>query len=219
VIFRARPRRRQSLYLVTAALLAMAGLACKAQPPKLTHSFSETFDRADLGPGWNDTGGGYQIQDGHLRIKGAYNHPLWLRQALPHDVKVEFDATSHSGSGDIKFELFGDGVTFDPDRGGYLASGYVLIFGGWGNSLSVICRENEHNEGVKAKRDDTRVEPGKTYHFSVSRKGGTLDWKIDGQHFLSWTDPSPFYGPENAYFGFNNWDADVHYDNLHISPL
>ena len=216
---RARPAGRNTFYLLTLAIGATVGFGCKVEAPMITEPFADTFDRAEVGPAWNDTGGGYQIKDGTLRIQGAYNHPLWLRKALPHDVTVEFDATSHSASGDIKFELFGDGVTFDPDKGGYMASGYVLIFGGWSNSLSVICRQNEHNEGVKAKRDDIRVEPGKTYHFEVSRKGGTIDWKIDGQPFLSWTDPSPFYGPENSFLGFNNWDADVRYDNLRISPL
>ena len=61
---------------------------------------------------------------------------------------------SKSPTGDIKLELFGDGESFDPDKGTYVSTGYVFIFGGWQNSLSVICRNNEHDDGRKAARAD-----------------------------------------------------------------
>ncbi|MDX2019091.1 MAG: hypothetical protein SF187_02545 [Deltaproteobacteria bacterium] len=192
--------------------------ACKAKVAQITAPFTETFDRSEVGPTWFDTGGGYTLVDGAVRAQGAFNHPLWLRKRMPRDFILELDATAMTAVGDIKIEICGDGESFDPDKGGYMATGYVLVFGGWRNSLSVIARENEHDEGRKAERGDLKVEPGRKYHFTVTRKGGVIDWQIDGKPFLSWTDPSPFEGSAHEYFAFNNWDADVRFDNLSIRP-
>jgi hypothetical protein len=191
---------------------------CKPKMPQIVAPMQEDFERAELGPSWLDTGGGYSIIEGAVQAKGAYNHPLWLRKRLPKDAIIEFDATAMTPIGDIKVELYGDGESFDPDKGGYMATGYVLVFGGWRNSLSVIARENEHDEGRKAQRPDMRVEPNRKYHFTITRKNGTIDWKLDGQPFLAWTDPAPFEGASHEYFGLNNWDADVRFDNLSIRP-
>ena len=194
---------------------------CLPRRPKdeaISGLFSDTFDRAELGPTWRDTGGDYRIVDGRLAAHNAYNHPAWLRKRLPQDVVIELDAQSRSPAGDIKIELFGDGTSFDPDRGGYTSTGYVLIFGGWHNSLSVICRNNEHDEGRKASRGDRPVEMNRTYHFAVTRKDGGIDWRIDGAPFLSWTDPQPLAGAGHEYFAVNDWEAEVAFDNLSIRP-
>lgn len=191
--------------------------SCRPKDDAPAGPFNDAFDRAELGPNWRDTGGGYGINDGKLVAAKAYNHPLWLRKRLPVDVSLEIDVQSMSPSGDIKLEIFGDGESFDPDRGGYVSTGYVLIFGGWGNSLSVICRNNEHDEGRKASRADRRVEPGRSYHFQITRKGGLIDWRVDGQPFLTWTDPAPLLGRGHEYLALNDWEAEVRFDNLSIA--
>ena len=92
----------------------------------LSQPFSDGFDRSELGSDWNNTGADYQTAGGALKIQGAHNHPLWLRRKLPANVVVELDATSRSPSGDLKVELMGDGVSFDPDQGRYDNTGYTL---------------------------------------------------------------------------------------------
>lgn len=196
---------------------ALAGCRAKA-PPVLNERFADSFERPELGGDWRDTGGDYRVADGKLVARNAYNHPLWLRKRLPHDVAIEIDVQSRSAVGDIKLELFGDGESFDPDRGGYVSTGYVFIFGGWQNSLSVICRNNEHDQGRKSSRSDMRVEPGRTYHFTITRKGGHLDWRIDGAPFLAWTDPAPLTGHGHEYLAVNDWEAEVLFDNISIAP-
>jgi hypothetical protein len=200
------------------ALMSAATSGCRVKEEAITATFTDSFDRSELGPTWRDTGGNYRIADGQLAAGGAYNHPAWLRKRLPRDVVLEFDVQSRSPAGDIKIELFGDGESFDPDRGGYVSTGYMFIFGGWNNSLSVICRNNEHDEGRKASRADRRVEVGRSYHWAITRKGGTLDWKIDGAPFLAWTDPEPLAGSGHEYLAVNNWEAEVRFDNLVIRP-
>jgi Farnesoic acid 0-methyl transferase len=201
-----------------AGLVLIAGSGCRAKDPTITAPFRDDFERAELGPSWKATGPEYHISGGKLSIANAYNHPAWLRRKLPRDVVIEMDAVSRSPAGDIKIELYGDGESFDPDKGGYTSTGYVLIFGGWHNSLSVICRNNEHDDGRKAQRTTPAVEPGRTYRFTVTRRGGAIDWKIDGQPFLSWVDPTPLMGEGHEYLAVNDWESDVSFDNLEIRP-
>ena len=199
-------------------MMAVGACRSKAEAPP-AGPFADTFERGAPGEDWHDTGGGYAITDGKLVARRAYNHPLWSRKRLPRDAAIDLDVQSRSDSGDIKLELYGDGASFDPDRGGYISTGYVLIFGGWHNSLSVICRNNEHDEGRKASRSDVRVQPGRTYHFAITRKGGLIDWRIDGQPFLSWNDPEPLAGREHDSLALNDWEAEVLFDNLSVAPV
>ena len=214
-------RRRTRIALIGSLALATPA-ACRARQAAVSAPATATFDdfqREGLGPDWLDTGGGYRISGGKLLAHNGYNHPAWLKKPLPRNVAIDVDVQSNSPAGDIKVELFGDGHSFDPDRGGYVSTGYVLIFGGWHNSLSVICRNNEHDEGRKVTRTEPRVVPGQTYPFSITRQDGRIDWKIDGAPFLAWTDPAPLGGPEHAFFAVNDWEADVSFDNLSIKPL
>ena len=84
------------------------------------------------------TGGLWRTLGGELLSPGVKNNPLWLKAKLPQNVAVEFDARSMSPEGDVKVEIFGDGTDH--------ASGYVLIQGGWNNSLSIIARLDEHGQ-------------------------------------------------------------------------
>ena len=185
--------------------------------------FSETFDRAELGPDWLDTGNTARIKDGKLNLVNAHNHPVWLRRKLPRNVQIDFDAVSRSPAGDLKIELFGDGESFDPDKGRYDPTSYMIVMGGWHNSKSIISRLGEHDEAVKAARDRQGAEPlvtlGRSYHFTITRRGGLIDWKIDGAPYLSWDDPEPLAGPGHEFFAVNDWEADVSFDNLTIRPL
>jgi hypothetical protein len=201
-------------------LLAFASLAlgCKAKTLALTGPFTDNFERATVGSDWNNTGADYKTTGGKLSIAGAHNHPLWLRRKLPFNVVVELDATSNSPDGDLKIELMGDGESFDPDRGRYDPTGYMFVFGGWQNSLSIVGKLGEHDAAVKASRATPKVQPGQTYHWTITKRGGFIDWKIDGHPFLQVFDPQPLGGPGHEFFGINNWETDVSYDNLLIRP-
>jgi hypothetical protein len=176
--------------------------------------FEDRFDRERIGPDWWSAGGHWQLRDGELWSPGARNNPLWLRMRLPRDVAIEFEARSETAAGpragDIKLEVFGDGRDH--------ASGYVLIFGGWGNQVSAIARRDEHGADRQERRD-RRVEPGRTYHMRVERKGNALRWLVDGEPFLAFEDPAPLEGKGHDRLGFSSWDADLVFDDLRIEPL
>jgi hypothetical protein len=208
-------------------LLCLLAAAC-AGDPELKAPFADDFERGEIGNDWKNTGGPYEIKGGKLSFQNAHNHPLWLKRRLPHDVRIDFDCTSYSPDGDLKVEFFGDGETFQSEEAVrkdeiYVASGYVAIFGGWRNSRSVLVRENEHEwqfqPGKAPIRMAPRVEPGKTYHWTLTRRGGRIEWMIDGQPFLQRDDPAPLAGKGHDHFGFNGWEAPVTFDNLRISPL
>jgi hypothetical protein len=211
-----------AVIVVGASLLAVSP-GCKPRIPTIEAPFSDTFDRADLGPDWHDTSRSAKIKDGMLNLVGAHNHPVWLRRKLPRNVQIDFDAVSRSPAGDLKVEIFGDGESFDPDKGRYDPTSYMIVFGGWNNSKSIISRLGEHDEAVKASFDRVGAEPlvlpGQTYHFTITRRGGLIEWKLNGQPYLSWTDPQPLEGAGHEFFAINDWEADVSFDNLTIRPV
>src|SRR3954465_15233977 len=123
--------------------------ACKVKdPPPVTETWTDTFDRGEIGADYWATGKGYQVAGGALSAHGAHNHPLWLRKKLPHDVQIDLDVWSTEARGDIKIEVFGDGHSYDPDGGRYTATGYEVIFGGWYNTKSIIARLDEHGSDM-----------------------------------------------------------------------
>jgi len=185
-----------------------------APAPVARLPYGDDFERTELGGDWFTTGGHWRILKGELWAPEAKNNPLWLKMKLPRDVAVEFDARSETAGGgrpgDIKFEIFGNGRDH--------ASGYVCVFGGWGNQISVIARQDEHGADRKERRD-VKVEPGRTYHMRVERAGRELRWLVDGRLFLAYDDPRPLEGAGHDRFGFSSWEADVFYDGLRIRPL
>ncbi|HUB08253.1 MAG TPA: hypothetical protein VMB50_14700 [Myxococcales bacterium] len=223
--------RAIGLLLGIAALIDLPVLALALRPAAPTtveigaQGFADDFDRAELGGNYGSTGGYWRLVDGELLSPGAHNNPLFLRAVLPDDVRVEFDARSASPDGDIRCEIFANG--YDE------SSGYLLAFGDWNDSVSLIARLDERgvpvgsqlpepipNGGrVRVQRTDLHVEQGRRYHWKIERKGMTLSWYLDGELVEQMVDPEPLRGRGHDRFAFSTWDTDVFYDNLKITPL
>jgi len=204
--------------ILVAAVTALSGGCTPQGDPAIgPDGFRDDFDRPRLGALWNDTGGGWSIVDGEVRGEDAHNRPLWLRRTLPEDVRVAFDARSASSEGDLKFELFGDGVSrATTDR--YTATGYVVIFGGWNNSTNAIARLDEHGDDV-VRGKARKVRPGHTYRIVAERRDDTIRVEVDGEELVRMEDPEPLRGRGHTHFAFNDWEAEVFFDNLVITPL
>jgi hypothetical protein len=199
--------------LVCLALLL--GGACSIERRPAGGPFADDFNRAALGDAWRPTGSGYRLVDGELVVDHAYNHPLWLTRPLPRDAVIDLDCWSNDDAGDIKLEAWGDGASYAKTTS-YTATSYVFIFGGWHNQVSAIARKNEHGSDRQV-RADVRVQKGRKYHFRIARKGGHIDWQVDGKPFMELDDPRPLDGADHAYLGFNDWEAELHFDNLQVS--
>jgi hypothetical protein len=208
--------RHHALWL---ALVCVA--ACKVKdPPPITGRWTDDFERDEVGSNYYQTGEGFRLTGGALNARGAYNKPLWLRKKLPRNVQIELTAWSKSPDGDIKVEVFGDGTSSDPDKGGYMATSYVLVQGGWRNTKSILARQNEHGQEM-ASRTGPRVVPGQKYRWKITRKDGVITWYVDDMEtpYLRYEDQRPLEGAGHEYLGFNNWEADTWFDDLVVTPL
>jgi len=196
--------------------------------PQIDQRFVDTFERSALGPDWNVTGPGWTVKEGRLCVSDAHNHPAWLRRRLPPNARIEFEATSASPEGDLKVEAWGDGLSAATGNSYTNATSYLVIFGGWKNSLHVLARLDEHGADRKA----LRVEPGETdpraqpvlpdraYRFKIERSDGkTVRYFVDEIEILSFKDPSPLLGEGHEHFAFNDWEVPACFDNLTITPL
>jgi hypothetical protein len=113
------------------------------RPTTTTVPFRDDFGRTEVGDNYWTTGGHWRIENGELHSPGVKNNPLWLQAALPDNVAVEFDVRGVSPEGDLKWEMFGDGLNH--------SSGYVFVMGGWNNQLTVLSRLNEHGPSFNAE--------------------------------------------------------------------
>jgi hypothetical protein len=168
--------------------------------------FSDDFQRDKPGDRWTQRSGKWDVKDGWLHCAGDKNEGIWLNVPLPDRVRVEFDARSQSEDGDLKFEIFATDQRHQ--------AGYIVIMGGWKNTVSIIARLNEHGEDRIEK--DLSVEKGRTYRFAAVRTDGTLSWFVDGRLVAQYPDEDPIRG---RYFGFNDWATDVYFDNLKVFRL
>jgi len=214
----ARIRRPVPVPVPALVLVGILLAACTPQgDPGIGTGFTDDFERTQLGKEYKKTGGNWRIEGGELHVKGAENHPLWLLRTLPRDVRIEFDARSESLEGDIKVEVFGDGASY-AKHDSYIATSYVIIFGGWNNSTNVLARMDEHgSDRVVGK--PRKVEPGATYRFRIERIGGILSVWVDEEVLLEMADSEPLEGRGHDHFGFNNWQSDLWFDNLRVKPL
>jgi hypothetical protein len=133
------------LVLFQFPLLHYALLRGEAPAPARVPYQQDFTDPSVVERDFYSTGGFWRVVEGELLSPGVKNNPLWLQAALPENVAIEFDARSESTQGDIKVELFGDGTDH--------ASGYILIHGGWNNSLSIIARMDEHGPSLERLRE------------------------------------------------------------------
>ncbi len=191
-------------------ILFLSGVcACNEPESKVLPSpFTDDFERKVLGDNWQQAPG-WRIDKGWVFSSGTKNTPLWLHGSMPEDAIIELDAKSESPSGDIKFEIFGDGK--------HHASGYILILGGWNNSISTIARLDEHGEDRQELRKKGIVHMGQIYHMKVLRHDKVIRWYVDGKLLLDYYDSDPLKGKGHDRFAFNDWDSNLYFDNLKIS--
>jgi hypothetical protein len=205
--------RRRLAGAVLALLTACSGAACLPKAKEagaLTEPFRDDFNRAQLGERYKKTGGTWSLVNGALHSSGERNIPLWLDVPLSKNVRVEFTAWSNSPQVDTKLEIFGDGLRHE--------SGYIVILGGWNNRITTIARLDEHEKTREEKRRGW--EQGKRYRWTVERTNGRdVAFFIDGELVLTYRDEEPLVGPKHNRLGFSNWESEVYYDDLVITPL
>ena len=170
----------------------------------------------------------WHYENGKLCGQGAHNRGVWLNRVLPVNARIEFDAIAYSDDGDLKTEIWGDGRSFATSTSYTNATSYIVVLGGWKNSIHAIARINEHGPDRKEIKvdkdaDDPRQRPvdrARTYRFKIERTDGkTVRWSVDGLEYLTFPDANPLAGQGHDHFGFNEWEAKVCFDNVKVTPL
>jgi hypothetical protein len=196
--------------------------------PVLTKTFKDDFERRAIGDDYLATGNQYRIEAGRLCVKGARNHPLWLRHRLPLNARIEVEAETPSPDGDIKLEAWGDGQAAATRISYTNATSYLAIFGGWKNRYHVLARMDEHAPDrpeivIEPGSDDARRQPvqqNRRYRLKLERTDGkTVRFWVDDVEMLSFTDPMPLAAGGHEHFAFNNWETPVCFDQLVVEPL
>ena len=167
--------------------------------------FEETFETPDWKSRFKGSETAWKVEEGSLRGANDRNAGLWWTGDLPRDARIEFEAKALSDHGDLKVEIFGTSRSHQ--------AGYVVIFGGWKNRVSVLARLDEHGKDRIENRTFVPT-PGKVHAFLIERVGTRLSVAVDGKPLYSLEDPQPI---EGTAFGFANWEAPVQFDNLRIS--
>jgi hypothetical protein len=206
-----------------------APTAAEPQPlPVLQTTFKDDFERQAVGDDYWATGNQYRIERGRLCVKGARNHPLWLRRRLPLNARIEVEAETTSDDGDIKLEAWGDGHSSATSVTYTNATSYLAIFGGWKNRYHVLARLDEHATdrpelAIEPGSDDPRrqaVQANKRYRLKLERSDGkTVRFWVDDVEMLSFADPFPLQAGGHEHFAFNNWETPVCFDHLVVEPL
>lgn len=209
-----------------AAPAASSSASAAATPPVSVN------DNGGLGPDWIVVAGAgpspWHLEQGRLCGRNARNRGVWLNRTLPVNARIEFDAETDAAEGDLKAEVWGDGQTGATGISYTNATSYLVIFGGWKNTLHVLARLNEHGTDrkvieIKPTTDEFReraVAPGTVYHFKVERSDGkSVRWWVNDTEMLTYEDPNPLVGTSHDHFGFNDWQVRVCFDNVKVTPL
>jgi hypothetical protein len=222
------PRAKLSSIDLTAQELEAAATAEPSSLPVLQQPFKDEFERDALGDDYFATSDRYRVERGRLCVKGARNHPLWLRHRLPTNARIQVEAEAGSDDGDIKLEAWGDGQAAATRLSYTDATSYLAIFGGWKNRYHVLARMDEHAPDrpevvIEPGSDDPRQQPvvtGRRYRLRVERTDGrTVRFWVNDVEMLSFVDPQPLRGGGHDHFAFNEWEAPVCFDHLVVEPL
>jgi hypothetical protein len=222
------PRLKLSPVDLTAGDSAAAANGEPSALPVLQQAFKDAFERNVLGDDYFATSDRYRIERGRLCVKGARNHPLWLRHRLPTNARIQVDAEAGSDEGDIKLEAWGDGHAAATRLSYTDATSYLAIFGGWKNRYHVLARMDEHAPDrpevvIEPGSDDPRQQPviaRHLYRLRLERTDGrTVRFWVNDVEMLSFVDPQPLRGGGHDHFAFNEWEAPVCFDNLVVEPL
>jgi hypothetical protein len=221
-------RAKLSPINLTAQEPEAAAAAEPATLPVLQQVFKDEFERDAIGDDYFATSDRYRIERGRLCVKGARNHPLWLRQRLPVNARIQVEAEAGSDDGDIKLEAWGDGHAAATRVSYTDATSYLAIFGGWKNRYHVLARMDEHAADrpevvIEPGSDDPRQQPvvaGHHYRLKVERTDGrTVRFWVDDVEMLSLADAQPLQGGGHDHFAFNAWETPVCFDHLVVEPL
>jgi hypothetical protein len=206
--------------------------------------FNAFVDGSSLPDGWWYEGSkAVRIEQGHLRTDANLDNngedygasTIWLNKEFTGDLRVEFDAHVLASEGDKNninfFFLFSDpsGTPLSQSRneradGKYRKyhelNGYVFTFlavGEHGNARFRLRDDPGFN--LLQESFDYECKQNKTYHITVTKKGNTITFAVDGNIYLDKLDDESNPEHKSGIIGFRTWHTDLWWDNLKVTEL
>jgi len=200
-----------TLMTIGLCLGCLCGLGCAAKAPSgWTVAYSSDFDEAKLPARWIVIEGDANVADGRLVLRAPADGQAQItlnEPAFAGSVRVEFDG---SLTGDYVCDL---SAFLNADAAGY-AGGYLLQFGGMGNTQNRLIRAGEIIDSTVG--DEPMVTPGKKHHVVAENDGGLIRLIVDGKELFSYKDTNPFAGAGHDRVGFYTWDCTLRIDKITI---
>lgn len=184
------------LLALAAAVAAVLAVPCQLSRAAAAEDvlFEDSFD-GDLSQ-WTIIGGDWLIKEGRLEGSGAGFPQLQTKQQFTGNLIIEFTAATVPPSNhDIQCVLF--------------TNGYIFVLGANRNTGSMITRRGP----PVAWTSRMTIEPGRTYAVKIIRRGGVLEFIVDGKLVLTWTDEHPF---NSGPIALRTWASKIAIDNLRV---
>ena len=178
------------------------------------------FDARSEGPDgdvkWEAFGDGRNHASGYVFILGGWHNREVRIAKLDEHALTETELRAQLANLEQPYprQLQGLEAVWEGLRGPFLKAGARADL----RSLEKGTYYQEETPFV-IKRQDLKVERGRTYHERIVRRGGLLRWEQDGQLVLEMNDRAPLPLKGHDRFGFSSWQNDTYFDNLKIDPL
>ncbi len=167
-----------------AIFLTLAPVFAGERPANSDVALVESFDRAELGQGWNTNTGEWKIADGVLRGReiASENHSAAARRVLVTENAVH----------ELKFRFVDSGKSFhfgfDPARGELKKKGHLFSVIVTPESWKILKhvdknrREEDPNETLATRK--TEFKRGEWYSLRVTTWGNYVTARIEGKEPL-----------------------------------
>ncbi|HUV38259.1 MAG TPA: DUF1961 family protein, partial [Planctomycetota bacterium] len=206
----------------------------------------EDFGRYPDGPPpetwWVEGGEEVRVEEGRLRVRSdpppdatcGHVCTVWHRESFSGDLRVDFDAhviASSVEANNINFFLFyadPAGTPLFETRRARRSAAYDL-YHNLNGYIFTFLNDTENRSGKARFRMrrcpgfrlvdeayDYHCRAGRTYHVSVTRTGGRLTCAVDGQTYLSWTDPDPLPG---GLIGLRTFRTDLWWNRIRVTRI
>lgn len=174
--------------------------AVKLKPAKWHLAFSDSFDRAELGPNWKVREGAWEIADKALLFNGE-GGVIEIDQDFPglHRLVMEVTPLVPEGLSAQQPEAadrISDLSAFIQSDGGH-RGGYFLQFGGAFNKRNAIRRLARQ---VASQREH-RIEPGKRHRIVAEFDGQKVRLHVNDEPILSLEEARPLIGESHDRVG------------------
>jgi rhamnogalacturonan endolyase len=172
------------------------------------------------------------VKKGELVLDTQGGVTLWLNKKLKGNIQIEFDRTVllDSGKNDRLSDLNVFWMATDPrnknlfTRNGVLESYdslllYYVGMGGNSNSTTRFRRyDGKGDRKLLQEYSDRKylLEPNRKYHITITIKGSTTTFEVDGKTFFSYNDPDVL---REGYFGFRSTKSRQMIDNVRVYQL